>query len=118
MHTTTKVPTWKFWLAWLVLVLYFALFSLVLLREWYVVGYVADPAILATYPFGSEGPAAGARNYANAEIYARTAALNGLASTTLLLMALVAGWCRSRRLLGTCLVFAASVVVWGIASAA
>lgn len=118
MRSTANVPTWKFWLAWLALVLYLALASLVLLREWYIVGYVADPAVLATYPFGSEGPAVRARNYFNSENYSRTAALSGLTSTTLLVLALLAGWYRSRKLLSACLVFTVAAAAWGIANTA
>ncbi|RVT47474.1 hypothetical protein [Rubrivivax albus] len=100
------------------MVIVLALLSFVLLREWYIVGYVADPAVLAAYRFGAEGPAAGAVNYANPAVYARTAAIGGLASTALLSVSLVAGWLRSRGLLAASFLLTAAIWAWSLAGAA
>jgi len=118
MNPSSTATTWKFWLVWVALLICLALYTLLLLREWYVVGVVADPSVLSKYPFASEGPAASARNYASAETYSRTAALHGLASTAFMLMTVIAGWRRSKVMLGTCLALAVAAAAWSVTSAA
>ena len=50
-----------------------ALLGTITLYEWVRVGWVANPEVLAQYPFGAEGPVAGNPAYASAEAYAHNA---------------------------------------------
>jgi hypothetical protein len=54
------------------------LFTILNLREWYQVGWLATPAIIAQYPFGGESPAGDYWHYLNAQRYSQVAFLDGL----------------------------------------
>lgn len=54
------------------------LFAFISLEEWYQVGWLATPSIIAQYPFGGEGPAGDDWHYLNAHRYACVELLNGL----------------------------------------
>ena len=49
------------------------------LYEWWTIGVLADPAVIAEYHFGSEAMMGeGGAHYASAALYARTALQHGL----------------------------------------
>jgi hypothetical protein len=54
------------------------LFAILNLKEWYQVGWLATPSIIAQYPFGGESPAGDYWHYLNAHRYSRVALLSGL----------------------------------------
>ena len=53
-------------------------FAFIDLWEWYKVGWLATPTIIAQYPFGGEGPAGDYWHYHNAHRYACVALFDGL----------------------------------------
>lgn len=76
-------------------------FAVLLLHEWWLIGYVGDPQIIASYHFGSEAMVGnGGPPYKSAEVYAESALWEAGIMTMVALLFLAAGWLRSRQLLG------------------
>lgn len=70
--------------------------------EWYRVGVVASPEVLAQYPFGAEGPPAAYPAYASASAYASDALHTWLFAVVLLLVLVIGVVARSSKLLFGC----------------
>jgi hypothetical protein len=69
------------------------------LYEWYRVGIEANPQVIARYPFGSEGSAAGVSAYSSASAYARNALQTWVFAFGLLGIVLFAAQRKSTKLL-------------------
>lgn len=100
MDTPRRIPL----IAWVAPLVLLALGFGIGLHEWYVVAIEADPAQIARYAFGGEGPPAGAWNYENAEIYALSALALWMFCVLLATGFVAAGIRSSRRLLFSCYV--------------
>jgi hypothetical protein len=87
-------------------------FAAFVIREFWVVGVVADPAILSSYPFGAEGPVAGIEHYASPKAYANHSLVVAIACVGLAALFIIA-WCRkSRLLLAAAYVVTVSATLW------
>lgn len=72
------------------------LLAALFLEEWWVIGVVADPAVIESYHFGSEAMVGhGGWKYATAELYAITALAEGMVAIVVMMTFAIAAITRS-----------------------